>query len=159
VEWQCVRSRAHQAQGLRGQQQGRAVHCRVQESGNASKAAHIDRKGYVVNDKDKLCITGYKNLGDASKAAHIERKGYVVNDKDSGALQGTKIWVTRPKLRTSSARAMWSMTRACCASQGTRIWVIWQRRDQSHAHQARGLHGQRQGRDVHHRIQESGRFG
>jgi len=90
VEWQCVRSRAHQAQGLRGQQQGRAVHCRVQESGNASKAAHIERKGYMVNDKNKLCITGYKNLGDASKAAHIEREGYVVNDKGVLCITGYK---------------------------------------------------------------------
>jgi len=63
---------------------------RCVRNGNVSKAAHIEREGYVVNTKGVPCITGYKNLGDVSKAAHIEREGYVVNDKGVWCITGYK---------------------------------------------------------------------
>jgi len=53
--------------------------------GNATKAAHIEREGHMVNNKGKLFVTGYHNLDNsdraANKAAHIEREGHMVNDK------------------------------------------------------------------------------
>ena len=75
LQWDCVTGAGFKgARGVR--------------NGNASKAAHIEREGHMINDKGVLCITGYHILGNATKAAHIKREGHMVNDKGVRCITG-----------------------------------------------------------------------
>jgi len=58
--------------------------------GAATKAAHIEREGYIINEHGKECITGFHKLGNASKAAHIEREGYIINEHGKQCITGLR---------------------------------------------------------------------
>ena len=81
--------------------------------GDATKKAHIKRKGYMVNDKGTRCITGYHNLGylggAGAKDKYIQREGYMVNDKGtrcSTAYQRLSKKGVEAKAKISAATAM-----------------------------------------------------
>jgi len=56
--------------------------------GAATKAAHIERGGHMINKHGKECITGYHELGAANKAAHIERGGHIINKHGQECITG-----------------------------------------------------------------------
>jgi len=56
--------------------------------GAATKASHIEREGYMINEYGKQCITGFHKLGAATKAAHIEREGYMINKHSKQCITG-----------------------------------------------------------------------
>jgi len=56
--------------------------------GAATKAAHIEREGHMINEHGKQCITGFHKLGNVNKAALIERDGYIRNDKGRLCIKG-----------------------------------------------------------------------
>ena len=44
----------------------------MQCPGNLSKAAKIESGGYMFNEHDKLCITGYHKIGNLGGVAHAK---------------------------------------------------------------------------------------
>jgi len=61
----------------------------------------------VLNEHDKLCITGYHDLGSlggaANKAALIKSGGYVLNDKGERGIKGYQDLCTLGRTATHTA--------------------------------------------------------
>jgi len=50
-------------------------------NGIATKAALIEKEGYMTNERGRVCIAGYHELSMKSQAAQIEREGYMINKR------------------------------------------------------------------------------
>ena len=53
-----------------------------------SKAAHIEKDGYLTNKRGKEVIAGYYDLGNMRSDALIEKDGYMTNKHGNEVIAG-----------------------------------------------------------------------
>jgi len=56
--------------------------------GAATKAALIEKYGYMINERGQVCIAGYHKLGNLLKDALIESDGYMINERGQVCITG-----------------------------------------------------------------------
>jgi len=56
--------------------------------GAATKAALIDKEGYMINERGQVCIAGFHKLGNLNKDALIEKEGYMINKRGQECIAG-----------------------------------------------------------------------
>jgi len=57
-------------------------------NGRLNRDAHIEKEGFMINDRGKEVITGFHKLGMLNRDAHIEKEGFMINDRGQEVITG-----------------------------------------------------------------------